>query len=109
MILSLEYFLELSKENIDNVRTCVTLILDEYLSKDIWNSRISNYENDALKTSLPKDDLFMLPRNRTLKSSKCMSFSQLNSNVQLLCLLLEGIGIFAAVLREHFKRCIKLD
>jgi hypothetical protein len=100
----MEYFLELSKENVEDIRTCITLVLGEYLAKDIWNSRISNREKDALKTSLKKEDLFLLSTSRALVSDKCLSFSQLNSNVQLLCLLLEGIGIFATVLRDHFKR-----
>jgi hypothetical protein len=105
LISIIESFVELPKESLDNVRTCVTLILGEYLSKDIWNSRISNCGNEALKTSLQKEDLFVLPTSRALISRKSVSFSELNSNIQLLCLLLEGIGIFAIVLREHFKRC----
>jgi hypothetical protein len=88
------------------VLTCVKLILGEYLSKDVWNSRILNSENEVLKTSLLKEDLFMLPKSRALMSRKSVSsFSELNSNIQLLCLWLEGIGIFATVLGEHFKRC----
>lgn len=88
----------------DNVRACVKLVLNEYLSKDIWNVRISNDENEDLKTSLQKEDLFMLPSFEAMPR-KPVSFYQLNSNIQLLCLVLEGIGIFATVLREHFERC----
>ena len=106
VVIIIEYFVEFSKERFNNVLTCVKLILGEYLSKDIWNSRILNSENEVLKTSLQKEDLFMLPKRRALMSRKSVStFSELNSNIQLLCLLLEGIGIFATVLGEHFKRC----
>lgn len=89
---------EFPKEHLGCLRTCVTLILSEYLSRDVWNVRISNYDEDRLISR--KEDLLVL-RERKLPGSQ-RSFSELNSNVQLLCLLLEGIGIFAILLREHF-------
>ena len=101
----LESFLELSKESEENVRTCVALILGEYLSKNTWHLRISNCNNEALKTSVQKEDFVMLPASESLICPKSVSFSEINSNIQLLCLLLEGVGIFTTVLRHHFDRC----
>ena len=104
MCIILKSFLESSTEKAEILSTCVALILNEYLSKDTWHARISNYDNEALKTSVQKEDFVMLPTSEALIFPKCVSFSEINSNIQLLCLLLEGIGIFATALRAHFDR-----
>lgn len=104
MSIIFESFLELSQGSAENVRTCVALILSEYLAKDTWHLRISNCDNEALKTSIHKEDFVMLPASESLISPKSVSFSEINSNIQLSCLLLEGIGIFATVLRDQFDR-----
>ena len=68
----------------------------------MWNIRISNIEEECLVSNSRKEDLLVLKDRKSPVFSQSLPFSELNSNIQLLCLLLEGIGVFAILLQEHF-------
>lgn len=67
----------------------VKLLLSSYTSDKTWN----------LPTSISQQD----SSNPTHKLNQSISYKSLNSNILLTCLLLEGIGIFARSLGEHFN------
>ena len=83
--------------------------MDEYLSKKLWCVTVSNHDNEPLKTTIDKG-LFYLPNSNVYSTGQFISISQLNSNIQMMCLMLEGIGILATVLKKKFDRykCITM-
>lgn len=97
---------EFPKERPNYLLTCVTLVLTEYLSRDVWNVRISNDEEERLLSNSRGEDLLVLRDRKPPIAQQSVSFSELNSNIQLLCLMLEGIGIFATLLQEHFDNML---
>jgi len=67
----------------------VKLLLASYTSANTWD----------LPTSISQQD----SSNPSHKYNPIISYQSLNSNILLTCLLLEGIGIFACSLKEHFN------
>ncbi len=66
------------------------MLLEEYLSSAHWRLQTSNQPEEA--TVSTASDWRIVSANE-----KASSLSQLNNNILLICLLLEGVGNFAKV------------
>ncbi|GAB6031286.1 TEL2-interacting protein 1 [Chamberlinius hualienensis] len=87
----------------DLTQSTLKWIVDEYLEPSVWNLEITRY-NKELNIFQETVDNETMPSlvtvyHRSLEESPLA----LNSNVVLICLCLEGIGVCAQTLKEEFK------
>ena len=85
----------------------IEMLLAKYLQDDLWKLCISNdhsllskpHHQQSVSLSLVSTEETPTPSY----SNQQLPFETLNSNIQLTCLLLEGIAIFSEVLKTNFN------
>ncbi|EDO32342.1 predicted protein, partial [Nematostella vectensis] len=83
-------------------REAVELLLSEYTSEKHWNLAISNAAFNANRTNTERGSMHQ-PISHTHLRTTGLSFEELNSNILLECLILEGLGTFARILGKQFQ------
>ena len=82
----------------------VELLLTEYTADVNWNRPTSNQlDMQSPPETHSTQDLTIIKQKEISRATKGLPFEVLNSNVQLSCLFLEGIGIFSQVLGDKFE------
>ncbi|NXP54918.1 TTI1 protein, partial [Heliornis fulica] len=94
--------------SLDDLRGSVTSILDEYTDQGNWylitsidNEEISP-EHSAQRSGLPAH-LGSMHSRVLLSTEPHVTTHTMNSNIWQICIQLEGVGCFAAVLRKEFR------
>lgn len=86
----------------NTLKSLVKILLSTYTSEENWNLRTSNLTECAEYTGLTPVKDSTLKVGQTHRSTPGLSYKSLNGNILLTCLVLEGIGVFARVLRQDF-------
>ncbi|KAK6177026.1 hypothetical protein SNE40_015216 [Patella caerulea] len=92
-----------TKENVSLVVDIIRMLVDEYLSDDNFNIPTSTPAQCNTQSNQESSPLWL---NKGNNSS--LTLANMNHNIMKICLLIEGVGIFAKVLGADF-RCLLMD
>nr|XP_006819759.1 PREDICTED: TELO2-interacting protein 1 homolog [Saccoglossus kowalevskii] len=81
-----------------NLESIVRSLLEEYISPSNWRLVTSSQSEVASSRKSVSDRLLVLSQK-----TNQLSLGTLNSNILQICLLLEGVGVFAKVLGSNFN------
>ena len=104
-----EILLGLNNTDQDNINSIIELVLSTYLDDQLIKLPVTNKLIITQNNIIDTDELLITKQNRIDNdryTRNAIPFEVLNSNIQLICILLEGISNCAQVLKTEFNNCM---